>query len=376
MEVNNLTNFSIDTIPSYLSETKQKLINMGIPLDRYEISKSLTISLNRILMGNKTELIDVYDSMTSDFENIEKKINLIEDKIKTFNSQQKFEYFIDPEKIIYIVFFKQIIYVKQLIIDITDYINSNINLVFIYCYLISKLYNEPYKISYNYIFIFKKIISDTTFNANYNELLKKIINQENIDIIFSFIKIIYEADLDFVKLLNEFENKKMEEYKKNNSTDYSDSYKEIEKEAKNINIVNGGSVDIYNIEESFLKKRDFMFVQKRKIDIEKIYSNIQTILQNNLTIELWFGFNLFIYKRFEFNFDEYQKNINKLLNNDEYKINLNYLNDIDAPDAGILSTNIIGGNIYYNQQKSSNINYYSKYIKYKNKYLKMKKLLN
>lgn len=373
MEVNKFTDFSIDNIPTYLKDTKEKLINMGIPLDRYEISKSLTISLNRMLMGNKTELIYVYDSMVHNFDDIGNKVKSIEEKIKNFNSEQKFEYFIDPERILYIVFYKQIVYVKKLISDIYDYINSNINLVFIYSYLISKLYDEPNKVSSNYIFILNKIISDTSFLSNYDDRLKKFISPEIIDKIFSIIKIIFNADIDFVKLLEELENKKMEEYKKNNSVDYSDSYKEIEQKAKNIK---GGMVDIYNIEDNFQKTRNFMLVQKRIINIQELYNpnNLETIFQNGISIELWFGYNLFIYKRFEFNFDEYQSNVNGLVKakglEQNYLLSLNYLNDIDAPDAGILP--ITGGSI--STSNKLNENYYSKYIKYKNKYLKLKNM--
>lgn len=378
MEVNKFSEFSIDTIPIYLKDTKEKLINMEILLDRYEISKSLTISLNRMLMGDKTELINVYDSMMKNFDEIGNKIKSIEEKIEKFNSEQKFEYFIDPEKILYIVFFKQIVYVKTLIIDVQDYINSNINLVFIYSYLISKLYNEPNKVSSNYIFILNKIITDTTFLSNYDEKLKKLIAPEIVDKIFTIIKIIYNADIDFIKLLEEFENKKLEEYKKNNSIDYSDSYKEIEKEAKNIK---GGMVDIYNIEDNFQKTRNFMFVQKRIINIQELYNpdTLDIIFQNGFSIELWFGYNLFIYKRFEFNFDEYQSNVNGIVKakglEQNYLVSLNYLNDINAPDAGILP--MTGGNTpTLNKSNSLNINYYSKYIKYKNKYLKLKNDFN
>jgi len=83
---------------------------------------------------------------------------------------------------------------------------------------------------------------------------------------------------------------------------------------------------------------------------------------------LWFGYNLFIYKRFEFNFEEYQIKINEMLKSKGYEhiyiLNLNYLNDIDMPDAGILP--IVGGS-------NMNKDYYTKYIKYKIKYLKLKK---
>jgi len=163
----------------------------------------------------------------------------------------------------------------------------------------------------------------------------------------------------------------MEEYKKNNSIDYSDSYKELEKETKNIS--GDENTNIYDIETNFQKKRDFMFVRKRKINIEQLYNvdNFNLIFQNGISIPLWFGYNLFIYKRFDFNFEEYQTKINELLQSKGYQeiyiLSLNYLNDINTPDAGIIP--IIGGS-YTTTDK-----YYIKYIKYKNKYLEYKKNL-
>lgn len=374
MDVSKFNDFSIDTIPTYLQDTKEKLIDMNISLDRYEISKSLTISLNRLLMGNKTKLVDVYDLIEKNFDDISIKIKLIEEKIKNFNSKQKFEYFIDTEKILYIVFFKQIVYVKEIINDIYNYINSNINLVFIYSYFISKLYNQPDKITCNYIFILNKIILNKSFLLNYNNKLKNIVNKQIIDKVYIMIKIIYSADIDFIKLLDEFQNNKMNEYKKNNSIDYSDSYKEIEKQFENIT---GGGINIYDIEENFQKKKKFLFIQKRKINIQELYNtdNLNLIFQNENSVELWFAYNLFIYKRFEFNFDEYQLKINEFIKskglNENYLLNLNYLDDINAPDAGILP--IIGGSVsIVNKKNTLNINYYTKYIKYKNKYLRLK----
>jgi hypothetical protein len=367
----NTKDFQLDTIPTYLKDNKDKLINMNLTLDRYEISNSLTISLNRMIVGDKTKLIDIYDLMTNNFEDMSDKIKLIEEKIKYFNSQQKYEYFIDLEKILFVVFYKQIVYVKKLINDIYDYLNSNINLVYIYSYLISKLYNEP-TISSNYIFIIKKIFQDTSFLSNYDDRLKKFLGPEIIDKIFNMINIIYKADDDFIKLLNELENKKMEEYKKNNLIDYSDSYKELEKEAKNIK--GGENTNIYDIEINFQKTRDHMFVQKRKINIEQLYNvnNFNLIFQNGISIQLWFGYNLFIYKRFDFNFEEYKNKINELLKlkgyQQNYLLNLNYLNDIYTPDAGIIPITGGSNNIYTDE-------HYIKYMKYKNKYLKFKKNL-
>ena len=371
-----ITELNLDKIPTFLKENKQKLIEINLNLDRYEISKSLTISLNRMLMGSKTKLEDVYDSIINNFEGTTKKIKLIEEKIKNFNSEEKFLYFVDPEKILYITFFKQIIYIKKLIDDLHSYVSSNINIVFIYSYIISKLYNNPENITNNYVFILNKIIYETKFLSNNDDRIKKLLSQEIIEKIFFIIKLIFSADTDFNKLLIDLENNKMEEYKKNNSVDHSETYIKLSKINKQLENVKGGNTNIYDIENNYQQKIDFLFLQKRKIDISILcdIGNLNMIFKDSISIELWYGYNLFIYKRFDFDFNEYQNKINEILNskgyNEIYLLSLNYLNDINAPDAGIIP--IIGGNININQ----NNNYYSKYIKYKNKYLELKNLKN
>lgn len=55
-----------------------------------EISLFPTISLSRLLMGDKLELVDVYNSIIKNFENGE-KIKLIEGKIKKIKKDQKFK---------------------------------------------------------------------------------------------------------------------------------------------------------------------------------------------------------------------------------------------------------------------------------------------
>jgi len=369
MSKNEIIEFSIDNIPVYLNDNKDKLIKMNLSLDRHEISKSLTISLNRSLMGTKTKLADVYDLMMNNFDDVSDKVNIIEKKINEFNSEQKYEYFVDPENILYLVFFKQILYIQNLISDIYIYIGSNINLVFIYSYLISKLYNEPEKISSNYVFIIEKIMNGSNFSSNYDNRLKEFFNNKTIGKIFLMIKIIYVSDTDFDKLLIDINNEKMEEYKKNNNTDMSDSWKEIEKESKN---TIGGAINIYELEQKFEKKRNYLMIKKRDIIIANLYNpdNVNILLVDSISIELWYGYNLFIYKRFNFDFKDYQTKINEIINSNGldniYLLNLDYLNDIDAPDAGMLLPSIIGGS------NSNNKSYYAKYIKYKNKYLNLK----
>jgi hypothetical protein len=378
MDVNiEITELNLDEIPTFLKENKQILIDTDLKLDRYEISKSLTISLNRMLMGSKIKLADVYDSIINNFEDTTKKIKLIEEKIKNFNSEEKFIYFVDPEKILYIIFFKQIVYIKKLIDDLHNYVSSNINIVFIYSYIISKLYNNPENITNNYVFILNKMIYDTKFLSKYDDTIKKLLSPEIIEKIFFIIKLIFSADIDFNKLLMDLEKEKMEEYKKNNSVDHSETYNELSKINKQVvKNVKGGNTNIYDIENNYQQKIDFLFLQKRKIDINILcdVDNLNMILQDGITIELWYGYNLFIYKRFDYDFNEYQNKINEILNSKGYDkiylLSLNYLNDINAPDAGIIP--IIGGNININE----NNNYYSKYIKYKNKYLELKNLKN
>jgi len=53
-----------------------------------EISLFPTISLSRLLMGDKLELVDVYNSIIKNFENGE-KIKLIEGKIKKIKRIKK-----------------------------------------------------------------------------------------------------------------------------------------------------------------------------------------------------------------------------------------------------------------------------------------------
>lgn len=371
IDFGDFTNFSIDNIPTFLTDNKELLVNMNMLLDRHEISKSLCISLNRSIMGSKTKLSDVYDLMINNFEDISNKVVLIEKKIKEFNTSQDYKYIVDPANILYIIFFKQILYVKKLLSKLHEYIKSNINLVFIYSYLIFNLYDEPKKISSNYIFIINQMITNSSLISEYDERIKELLKIEIIDKIFLMIKIIYDSDPEFAKLLEDLKNQKMEECKKNNAIDLSDSFKEIENSVKGLK---GGNVNIYELEEKFEKKRIYLLSQKRKIILTNLYShdNINIILVQPLTIELWFGYNLFIYKRFNFDFKEYQTNINKILETNGfdqmYLLNLDYLNDIDAPDAGIIFPSLIGG--------LNNGKYYIKYCKYKNKYLILQKKLN
>jgi hypothetical protein len=401
MDVDEFTEFTIDNISKYLNYNKQLLIGMNLSLDSHEISKSLTSSLNRFLIGNKTKISDLYDSLLNNFEEITNKQTIIENQIKQFNTEQKFNYFIDIDNIIILVFYKQFIYIKKLILQIENAIKSNINLVFINFFLISKLYDEPEKVSSNYIYILRKMLENSKSNYDisneHSSRLKDFLNINSLDIISNIINVIFKLDVDFQKIIDELKNEKIEEYKKINIVEYSDSYKEIESEFKNefknepSNKSEGNDkpqdppIEIFNkIEKKYEKKKNYILLQKRNIQIESLLNadNIDLILNSSTTIELWHSFNLFIYKRFNFDFNIYSGKINDLINQKQfdliYLINLDFINDLDIPDAsltlpGSLIPSIFGGSLL----DSTNINnetdsYYSKYIKYKQKYIKLK----
>lgn len=385
MEKNEINQFQIDNIYKYLIDNKNLLVNMNLSLDSHEISKSLTGSLNRLLMGTKTKLSEIYDSISNNFDEMNNKIQTIENQLKQFNNEQKLGYFIDPDNIFLIVFFKQFTYIQNLISEISHAINSNVNFVFIYFYIISKIYDEPDKITSNYVFIIQKIINSNNFTSHFNnsDRLKDFISENNINKIYFVTKTIYSFDKDFSKLIDDLKKEKIDEYMKNNITDYSDSYKNIEIDFKNIKGGNDNSDIFYNIEQKYIKKKEYLLLQKRNIDVSSLFNPeyLEIIFKDGISIELWYGYNLFIYKRFIFDFNDYQSKINEIIKqkqlDDLYLLNLNYLNDLDVPDAGILLPGIIGGgkNNQINNKNVSNDNYCfykNKYLKYKNKYINLK----
>ena len=417
-ELNDIEIETLQKIPFYLNTTKSIIIKMNQFVDSYEISKSLTASLNRILIGRYTQLNEVYDSIMENYDSISEKIIIIEDKINEFNnSEENKKYFIDPENIRYLVFFKQIVYIKNLILEIDKFIELDINLVFTYSYIISKLYNEPSKVSSNYIYILQKMTDvdekkkeDHKLSENYDKLVKYFISKDVIDKIYVMIKKIYESDSGFQELLKEYSEKKMQEYKKNNVVEMSESLKQIEKEIEediknkeknkskkesdkkesdkkesdnNLTIF----ANMNELEKSYKKKIDNLFFKiKRNIVIENLCNSeyVNSIFDENRK-ELWFGYNLFIYKRFNFDFLNYSKIINSIIgSNVDDILKLNYLEDLNAPDAGILKKNNTDGSeiivskgndaLFGGSQKYLNDKYYLKYIKYKNKYLNLKNI--
>ena len=468
--------FSYDKISEYLNVNKKKLVEMNLNLDTHQISVELTNSLNRCLLGNKAFLSDVYYDMVKDFDTEGNNVKIIQNQINIFNSdkENKFKYFVDPEEILYIVFYKQILYIDNLIHNVNSYIKSGINLVFIYAYLISKLYDEPNNVTSNYVFIlgekFKKNSENkTNINEKDNEdkKLEDFFSPVVIDKVYSIIKIIYSSDPTFEKLISNIHRMKIEEYKKNNTIDISESIKEIELRGKNIHIFDidskvkkykdkitdvsktinrdkiindennmlGGNpdnndilklsnqdednklggklnnkdnvnenivvdvnkdnknnvienvdensdVNIINIENNFRKIKELILIQQREINIGNLYSdeNIEIIFKDSISIEVWFGYNLFVHKRFIYNFADYSKIINEYISKNKipeiYKLSSDKLDDINIPYVNNNYVDINHIEINQNLLGGTDGNYYKiKYLKYKSKYHYLKNTL-
>jgi hypothetical protein len=372
--------FAVDNIPEYLKLSINELINMEINLDRFQISKSLTNSLNRELLGDKKEISQIYDWIISDFDKKSEYIKDVETKINDFNSSSdnNFKYYIDPEKITLIVLYKQILYIDDIIKNIQKYIKFDYNLVFVYAYLISKLYDIP-EISSNYIFIINKKLSNPSVITDYpnKSEFTVLLEKKNLDKIFLIINLVNECDIKYTEFLNKINQQIIKKYKEEYSTiDESDSVKQKYK-------LTGGSDNLSQTGINFFREKQALILLKRDIDISKLLlpENFMKLFDpNNISIELWFAYNLFLYKRFNFDLNKYVNEINKLIESNKidtaYKLNLNFMNDIDYPEVGFvtidINKNLTGGKLFSSTQQ----NYKIKYLKYKNKYLNLKKTLS
>jgi len=392
--------FSIEHIPEYLKNNKTQFISTNLNLDRHEISKFLTSSLNRYLIGDKKTLEEVYGAMVSiDFQELTKKVESIQKQILEFNNSENNEYIVDPEEILYLRFYKQIVFVQDLITNVNNYINSNMNLVVIFAFVISKLYNEP-KNSSNFIFnlkenIKKKFVSSTNTTDNIDSVkLETIFNETNLDIIYKIILLINNSDSEFNQKLLDFKNEKINYFKKKNGVETIKQLESIKSkdgetkdgetkdkskektEVKPVTPPVDLNLGILELEAKFEKEIEQLLIKKRAIKIDELIKaeNLEFILIPEINILLWSGYNLFLYKRFNFDFNAFSNKINEILKskypditnlNTETKLllKLDFLEDLEIPDAGLLQVaNLVGG-----QE-----NYLIKYLKYKNKYLSLK----
>lgn len=390
------TTFSIDIIDTYLLNTKNMLIKMNILLDTYEINKCLANSLNRALLKNDVDIDSIYTRMTSNWEEVKNSIPLIEEKIRNFNNLQKYEYYVDMEDVFYLVFYKQIEYVKKILMETILYLNSNVNLIFIYTFLIQAFYDEPIVFSKNYIFILSKLVNTSDYNNL--ETVRDFFAEAKIKKLGFVLNLVYEADGQFNNLIENIRTDKInfikidiripidKNYNNFNCINKGENFEEEKYDSENIAKLKMGTAkkiekkdtidtifnqtrDIEIIEKEFSRLKCNMLFEKRDITIEKIYEGLQYLLTDGGIIirELWLGVMLFLYKKYTFNFDEFQKQVTQLLktNNytNDYIPSTDTFKDLDLPDS-IYVANQSGGN------KDT---YFNKYLKYKGKYLKLKK---
>lgn len=390
------TPFSIDIIDTYLLNTKNMLIKMNILLDTYEINKCIANSLNRALLKNDVDIESIYTHMTSNWEEVKNSIPLIEEKIREFNKLEKYEYYVDMEEVFYIVFYKQIEYVKKILMETILYLNSNVNLIFIYTFIIQAFYDEPIVFSNNYIFILSKLVATSDYNNL--ETVRDFFAEAKIKKLEYVLTLLYNADIKFSNLIEHIRNDKInfikvdihvpidKNYNNYNCINKGEIYEEEKNESENIgrwtmdtdiklekgkptSTIFNKTRDIEVIEKEFSRLKCNMLFEKRDITIEKIIEGLQYLLTDSGIIirELWLGIMLFVYKKFLFNFDEFKKQVIQLLktNNygDDYIPSIDTFKDLDLPDS-----------IYVTSQSGGSTNtYFNKYLKYKTKYVNLKK---
>ena len=403
------TPFTIDDIDRYLLNTKNMLIKMNILLDTHEINKCLANSLNRALLKNDTHIENIYNNMHSKWDEITSSISTIEEKIRSFNKSQKYEYYVDCEDVFFLVFYKQIEYVKKILTETIIYLNSNVNLIFIYTFIIQAFYDEPNIFSNNYIFILSKIVNSVEYNNL--ETIKDFFSEIKIIKLGYILNLIYASDIKFSDLIAKINDDKIafikedirvpidknynnynclnkgvdEEYVKEDvkeeeekdsessfrmesfSKSSNNSFKKLDVNLESAKTTVSKTRDIEVIETKFVKLKCDMLFDRREINIGKIYDGLHHLLTDGGQIirELWLGVMLFLYKKYTFNFDEFNKQVTQLLKSTSYGQDFipstDTFKDLDLPDS-----------IYVSNQTGGNKNvYFAKYLKYKTKYLNL-----
>jgi hypothetical protein len=325
--------------------------------------------------------------MITNWENLQTQMPNIEEQIRNFNQSQDYKYYVDMEEVYYIVFYKQIEYVKKILAETILYLNSNVNLIFIYTFIIQALYDEPTVFSQNYIYILSKLV--TTGDYSGVNTIKDFFADVKIKKLGEILSLIYSADNEFKTLIEKNRSDKIEfisrdivipvDEKYNNfncSSENQDSVieksqiKKYKKEnSTNLNTQPSETRDIEIIEKEFSKLKCMMLFKERDIDIDCVKAGLSGILSGEQIIrELWLGFMLFLFKKFSFSFDEFKKIVEELIKEKEYQDNYNLsldtFQDLDLPDSFYVKGQVGGNN-------NGNM-YLRKYLKYKAKYLKMK----
>lgn len=428
--------FSIDNFEDFLQKIKSYCISMNIALDRHMISEQITDIFNTTLLGDVKDEKEIFRQMIAKYDIIASNLPSIIEKIEKFNQKEKNFYYIDIEKVFYIKFFKEIEYVLNILSELAKYVSHKINIVIVFTYIINSFYDEPSIISYYYIFILQELIISDYFKSKYNEIVQKIINPENAEILKIIIKVIFKADVSLQRLYADWHNDKIIVKQSLNGIDYK-----VEEENNNENIKpsqpneiiapniehkdetrqiagdgslksnSDASVDsskkphpkFINIDELNKyyknKKRELLDSKlKREFDFKDFYTKdlLEIInFKSEITKEIWNGFNLFIVNRFSVNYDDYKNSLSNYLkeNNldNSYNIELDELMDLKIKQTTFVKENDETFHIFTgreNQQHkyeqiaqkggretendNDNDKYFKKYLKYKQKYIELK----
>jgi hypothetical protein len=353
------TDFKINNISNYLIGFKKDLLSLGI-LDKNELNKNLTNSLNNLLLPQET-FEEKYKEIISKMKEVESNIVEIKKQIEEFNNQQAYVSFVDIDDILYITYFNEISFVDRTIIKIKNYIDKDINLNYLYCYVINKFYDELTDSNRNYLFILEHRISDITNKSDKTITEQKILDffsKNKIKILKDIIKLIFDLDENYKNIIKKFNNEKFE-------------FLDLIYKDKNILVDTKEILDFkpyFAIKNKFIEDKKTFLKKKRDILLEEptlqIFYNKLFTEQIVITIEIWFGFILFITKHFTVVIDKLMDFFNKKLK-PEFKINKDIFNDLETPMAKY---------VWKLNKKGGNINFYKKYLKYKNKYLLAKKI--
>jgi len=346
----------IEEISSVLEELKDEYNQtFNYTLNPHEINRLITKTLNAYLLGKPT-IQELYNKfMNEDYDNVLKKVEIIIDEVKKFNEKNNNKFFVDLEKIKYILWFEEVKFIKNLIEDINNKLKNNLDVIYIITEFIIALYNEPRYTKY-YIIILQLYISDLNNNDG-NEELKKFFENNILDIVNKLISIILSYDTEFLNLINNFEKDKLEKLK-----------------TLNFN-------SIYNLEVEFHKKKEELLSKSRDIDIDKIFGintvstvdNNENSVDKNLNIidlinkfdnNMWIAFNLFIFKKFNIkDKNAYISMANNIVQ--DKKLELDDFDNLKFPVTIHLKP-------IEPLLKGGNDKYFNKYLKYKKKYIELK----
>jgi hypothetical protein len=380
---------SINEIPEFLEKVKNHYLNLSLNLDRHEISRLITKTLNVALLGYITTEQQIYDKIMNSYDEVKGKIKIIIEKIREFNRKNNNEYWVDLDKIVYILWFKEIKYVRNLLVDIKQNLDYQLNIVHINSYLIDKLYNEPKYTKY-YIKILSMIIQQDSEKYLITDKLKNFFTVDKINKIYEIIRLIFSCDADFIKFLENNKKNKLDKEKENNEIEKNDNFNDIELFEKNFNkekkelllSIKKRKLNIDNLFKTE-RQRDVNYFNKFNYEVFKQNNsnegeNIPTIndIISNLDNDSWNAFNLFLYKKFDIDKNSYMQKINEISGQSLDPLVIDYFNDLEVPfkvDLGITTNESEHKHKYGTMLEGGNRNYLKKYLKYKQKYLELKK---